>query len=70
MDREVSLMCNLSQGVEACGIEKGIKQGIEDGRVMSVRDLMDSMGWSADEAMNALRIPEDDRQNYLAKLRQ
>ena len=70
MDREVSLMCNLSQGVEARGIEKGIKQGIEDGRVMSVRDLMDSMGWSADEAMNALRIPEDDRQNYLAKLRQ
>ena len=51
MDRDVSMMCNLNQGVwekgEACGIEKGIKQGIEDGRLMSVKDLMEGMGWTA-----------------------
>ena len=42
----------------------------EKGRLMSVKDLMDSMKWTAEEAMNALRIPEAERQNYLTKLRQ
>ena len=74
IDREVSLMCNLSQGVENRGIEKGLKQGLEqgfeNGLLVSVKNLMGSMGWSADEAMKALRIPESDRQSYLAKLKQ
>lgn len=74
MDREVSLMCNLSQGVENRGIEKGMKQGLEqgyeNGLLVALKNIMGSMGLSADEAMNALRIPETDRQSYLAKLSQ
>ena len=66
MDREVSNMCNLSQSVW----EEGEARGVEKGRLMSVKDLMESMKWTAEEAMNALRIPEAERQNYLTKLRQ
>ena len=62
MDREVSLMCNLSQGLEARGIEKGI--------LTSLQNLMASMNLTLDEAMNALRIPEADRQNYISRLKQ
>ena len=77
-------MCNLSQAVwkegwekgwkkawekgEASGVEKGIRQGYENGRLSAVRDLMQSTGWNADEAMAALRIPEIERLSYLRKL--
>ena len=73
MDREVSNMCNLSQAVweEAWeeAWEKGEANGVEKGCLMSVKNLMESMKWTAEEAMNALRIPETERQGYLTKLR-
>jgi hypothetical protein len=49
-------MCNLSKGVE----EKGITRGI----LSSIRNLMESMSWSAEQAMNALKIPEEERSKY------
>ena len=36
LEREVSIMCNLSKGVEEKGIEKGI--------LLSIRNLMETMG--------------------------
>ena len=66
MDREVSLMCNLSEGVWRDGEARGIEKGI----LASLQNLMASMNLTIDEAMNALRIPEADRQTYLSKLKQ
>ena len=66
MDREVSLMCNLSQSVEARGIEKGITQGI----LTSLQNLMVSMGLNIEEAMNALLIPDAERPSYLRMMKQ
>jgi hypothetical protein len=66
LEREVSLMCNLSKGVEEKGIQKGIQQGI----ISSIKNLMESMGWSVEQAMNALKIPELERQNYMNELKQ
>ena len=45
-------MCNLSKGVEEKGIQKGIEkgiqkgieQGIEKGILLSIRNLMETMG--------------------------
>jgi hypothetical protein len=60
LEREVSIMCNLSKGVEEKGITKGITQGI----LSSIQNLMESMSWSAEQAMNALKIPEEERSKY------
>lgn len=61
LEREVSEMCNLSEGVEQKGIAKGIAKGI----TASIRNLMESMGWSIEQAMDALQIPTEERNAYL-----
>lgn len=57
LEVEVHQMCNLSQGVMELGIEKGKVEGF----LVSIRSLMASMGWSVEQAMDALRLSEDDR---------
>jgi len=68
MESEVSVMCNLSKGVMekgiAKGMEKGRAEGMEKGILMSIRSLMETMGWTLDQAMTALKVPEAERQVY------
>lgn len=61
LEREVSVMCNFSEGIERTGIEKGILSAIES--------IMETLGLTAEQAMAALKIPEDDRQKYMTRLR-
>ena len=61
IEREVSIMCNLSKGVEEKGVETGI--------LFSIRNLMETMGWSAEQAMGGLKIPEEEREKYMNKLK-
>ena len=49
-------MCNLSKGVE----EKGI--------LLSIRNLMETMGWSVEQAMESLKIPEEEKTKYSDEL--
>ena len=65
LEREVSGMCNLSEGVEQKGIEKGIARGI----IISIQNLMESMGWSIEQAMDALQITTEERKGYLNMLK-
>ena len=60
LEREVSIMCNLSKGVEEKGIEKGI--------LLSIRNLMETMGWSVEQAMESLKIPEEEKTKYSDEL--
>lgn len=64
MDRtfesEVQLMCNLSKGVEEKGIQKGA--------ILSLNNLMKSMKWTKEQAMEALGIPESEREEYTKAL--
>ena len=69
LEREVSIMCNLSKGVEEKGIEKGMKKGIEEGILFSLKNLMETMGWSAEQAMKGLKIPEKERGKYTEALK-
>lgn len=66
-------MCNLSKGVEEKGIqkgiEKGIQKGIEQGILLSIRNLMETMGWSVEQAMEGLKIPEEEKSKYLDELK-
>ena len=65
LESEVLLMCNLSKGIE----EKGIKEGIKEGILSSIQNLMESMGWSAEQAMTALKIPESEQVQYVNGLK-
>ena len=76
LESEVEHMCNLSRdvlekGIEK-GIEKGMKKGMEKGKVegilSAIRSLMLSMGWTAEQAMEALQISETDRSHYVTLL--
>ena len=63
-EEEVWQMCNLSEGVEQKGIQKGIQRGI----FKSLTNLMDTMNWTAQEAMDALKIEEEERPRYIELL--
>lgn len=65
LEREVSELCNLSKGVEENGIKKGIKEGI----LTSIQNLMESMNWTAEQAMEALKVPEAEWSQYESRLK-
>ena len=66
LESEVSKLCDLSQGIEQKGIEKGIKEGI----LSSIQNLMESMGWTKEQAMEALKIPEAEQALYSGILKE
>ncbi|NCE65611.1 DUF4368 domain-containing protein [Pseudoflavonifractor sp. 524-17] len=61
MEREVSVMCNLSKGVE----EKGIAKGHAERALSDLRNLMETLGLTIEQAMAALKVPEGERQKYM-----
>ena len=65
MEREVSVMCNLSKGVMEKGMEKGIAKGMTDAILTSIKNLMETMGLTIEQAMAALKVPEGERQKYM-----
>lgn len=68
LERKVSVMCNLSKGVMEKGLAEGLAKGMEQGILSSIRSLMETMGWSVEQAMAALKIPEANRARYAALL--
>ena len=74
LEREVAQMCDYSKGVMSRGfergIEKGIERGIERGIETSIRNLMNSMKWTVSQAMEALQVPENQREQYRIKIEQ
>ena len=80
MERTVSEMCNLSQGIFEEGMEKGMEKGIAQGmekgiergtnreRLQNIRSLMETTGWPAEQVMTAMKIPAADQPKYLKLL--
>ena len=60
LESEVLSMCNLSKGIEEKGIEAGTLRAIEN--------LMDTLKLTVEQAMEALKVPEDDKAEYASKL--
>ena len=52
MEREAIQMCNLSQGI----VDKTI--------IRAIMNLMDSLGLSEEECMDALKVPDEYRKMY------
>ena len=61
-------MCNLGIAIEREGIAKGraegMAKGMAKGVITSIQNLMETTCWSAEQAMEALKIPENERQHY------
>ena len=68
MERTVSEMCNLSQGIFEEGMEKGMEKGAFSATLDSLRRLIANAGMSAEQAMNVLEIPASERPRYLAAM--
>ncbi len=50
------------------GKSEGIKEGKSEGIMESIRNLMSSLKFTAEQAMDALQIPGEDRETYLSML--
>ncbi len=57
MEREVSVMCNLSKGVR--------EKDCADGTLSAIKNLVKNMGVSVEQAMSVLEIPETERKKYM-----
>ena len=55
-----SNMCNYSDFVE----NRGIKKGRKEGKAEALVNLMDSLKLSIEQAMNSLKIPESEWDEY------
>lgn len=54
---ELNTMCNLSEGI----VDRVTERVTKKEALKSVKNLMSSTGWNLDKAMDALKIPEDLR---------
>ena len=61
-------MCELLDRVEAEGVAKGRQEGIDLARLESIRSIMDGLKYTAQQAMDLLKIPAEDRQRYASRL--
>ena len=66
IERMLANMCNYSTYV----LEKGMQQGMQQNAITNIKALMETMNWNPLQAINALRIPEEDQQKYTQLLKQ
>ena len=77
LESEVSAMCNLSKGVEERGIaiglergmERGMERGLEAATLNAIRNLMETLKLTAEQAMEALKVPEEEKVKYAGMLK-
>ena len=80
LEEEVSQMCDLSKGIwdkamaegeakgeargKAVGRAEGRAEGKAEGILTSLKSLMETMSWTIEQAMAAMKVPEDERDKY------
>ena len=70
-------MCNLSKGVEEKGIaigleqglERGIEHGLETGTLNAIRNLMETLKLTEEQAMEVLKVPKEEKVKYAGILK-
>ena len=58
-------MCNLSKGVREIGRAEGRAEGHAERALSDLRNLMETLGLTIEQAMAALKVPEGERQKYM-----
>ena len=61
-------MCNLGMAVELKGVKRGFTQGTEATTLQNIKNLMETLHLTAQQAMDALKVPKDDQAHYAAML--
>ena len=69
---EVINMCKALEDMKADAKKEGRKEGRKEGALQStlsaLRNLMETTGFTIEQAMNALKVPEKDRAMYMNKI--
>jgi len=55
---------HIAEAARKDGIQEGRAEGQIEGTLTSIKNLMETLGLSIEAAMNALKVPEDERTNY------
>ena len=61
-------MCRISDEIFNEGVQKGIEKGATSNLLENVRSLMETLHLTAQQALDALRVPADDQERYIAML--
>ena len=64
-ESEVVTVCNLSEGVERRGEMRGERRST----LNHIQNLMDTLKLTAEQAMNALKIPASEQEGYMKMLK-
>jgi flagellar biosynthesis/type III secretory pathway protein FliH len=67
-DIDSAIADGRAQGM-AQGMADGMAQGSYTTELSNIRNLMDSMKWTVEQAMDALKVPEEKREKYLEELK-
>ncbi|WP_323089829.1 hypothetical protein [Allobaculum sp. JKK-2023] len=70
MEKEFNNMCNLGEAIEQNGIQKGIKKGRHTTRLEDIQAIRKNLGYSLEQAMDLLNVPDDERSEYLTLLQE
>jgi len=55
---------HIAEAARKDGIQEGRAEGRTEGTLSSIKNLMETLGLSIEAAMNALKVPEDERTKY------
>lgn len=61
-------MCKAMEDLREESIQRGIREGIDQNRVESIKNIMRKLKYTAQQAMDLLVIPAADQAKYLGKL--
>ena len=61
-------MCRISEEIFNEGVEQGIKQGARDKLLENVRSMVRNLQITAQQALDALDVPESERAGIIAML--
>ena len=59
----------MERGLKA-GMEAGMEQGMEAGMLQAIKNLMDTLKLTAEQAMEALKVPEAEKAKYAGMLKE
>ena len=68
MSEEANIMCNLGEGIREQAYEQGYEQATRKAWMEAVLNLMKSLKLSAEEAIDALAVPDEERQSLLERI--